>query len=127
MRFVIFAASALFIGWSTPGSGQDYLSAPFEDSRNSLPTTADSIRAWVTSSALGLKPQSARAKASGLPFGMNYSGQTTTLLVPIDAKHEWGIGVQFNLSAPRSIELAPPSALGLQPKRALGLTLQKSF
>jgi hypothetical protein len=127
MRFVFFAATALLIGWSTPGSGQDYLGAPSADARNALPTAADSIRAWVTTSALGLKPQSARAKASGLPFGMNYSGHTTTLLVPIDSKNEWGIGVQFNLSAPRSIELAPPSALGLQPKRALGLTLQKSF
>ena len=83
----------------------------------------------LSSSHLGLRPPSERARAGiGLPFGLNYNEETKLLSMPIDQKNEWGVGLNLDLYPSRPIELAPPSSpLGLQPKRAPGVMLQKRF
>ena len=82
-----------------------------------------------SSSQLGLKTQSERARAGiALPFGLNYNEETKVLLMNLDRKNEWGVGVNLDLNPSRPIELAPPSSpLGLQPKRAPGFMLERRF
>jgi hypothetical protein len=89
---------------------------------------ADTLRSRFAASHLGLKPQSA-ANANGLalPFGLGYSHEAKGVLMPLDEKSEWGVGVGLNLNAPAVVELSPNSVLGLQPKRAPGLMLNKKF
>ena len=81
------------------------------------------------SSTLGLKPHSGAAAYTGinLPFGMNYSSETKSLVMPLDQKNEWGVGLNLNLNSSATVEPAPSSGLGLQPKRTPGVTLQKKF
>ena len=81
------------------------------------------------SSTLGLKPNSDAAANAGvnLPFGMNYSSETKSLVMPLDQKNEWGVGLNLNLNSSPTVEQTPSSGLGLQPKRTPGVTLQKKF
>lgn len=77
---------------------------------------------------LGLRPQTGNTNQGiVLPFGMNYSRETKTLLMSIDQKSEWGVGLNLNLNASPSLEQSPSSGLGLQPKRTPGVMLQKKF
>jgi len=87
----------------------------------------DVLRSKLAPSTLGLKPNSGAKEGINLPFGINYSSETKSFLVPIDQKNEWGIGLNLNVNSSRSVELAPTSVLGLQPKRTPGVTLQKKF
>jgi hypothetical protein len=81
------------------------------------------------SGTFGLKPNAAGAKEGiALPFGMNYSSESKSLVMPLGEKSDWGVGLNLNVnSSARAIESAPSSALGLQPKRTPGLTLQRKF
>lgn len=91
---------------------------------------ADSLRAGAYgSSNLGLKPGHAGAvTGGGLPFGIDYNRDAKALVVPLDQKSEWGMGVGLNLNSSKVIELSPNSVLGLQPaNRAPGVTLHKNF
>lgn len=90
---------------------------------------SQSLGAKFSTSPLGLKPPSPRViDGIDLPFGIKYSVDTKSLLVPIDPKSDWGIGLNLDVNAPRGVELAPPTTpLGLQPKRMPGLMLQKKF
>lgn len=89
---------------------------------------ADTLRARFAPSHLGLKPQpGASLGGYSLPFGLDYSHEAKSVLVPLDDKREWGVGVGLNLNAPSVVELSPNSVLGLQPKRAPGLMLNKKF
>jgi hypothetical protein len=89
---------------------------------------ADTLRAKFAPSKLGLKPQAgANLGGVALPFGMDYSHEAKGVLMPLDEKREWGVGVGLNLNAPTVVELSPNSVLGLQPKRAPGLMLNKKF
>ena len=86
------------------------------------------LRQQETHSAVGLKPRNGIAgDGIDLPFGMNYSIGSRSLLVPIDAKNDWGIGLNLNVNSARALDLTPSSGLGLQPKRTPGVTLQKRF
>jgi hypothetical protein len=89
---------------------------------------ADTLRSKFIPSQLGLKPQTG-SKLGGveLPFGMDYSNEAKSVLMPLDNKREWGVGVGLNLNAPSVVELSPNSVLGLQPKRAPGVMLNKRF
>lgn len=96
----------------------------------SLKLDAEALGAKPTPSPLGLKPQSAPVNKESilLPFGLNYNRDARSLLVPIDQKNEWGVGLNLDVNSSRAVELAPPSSpLGLQPKRTPGLMLQKKF
>ena len=87
---------------------------------------SDTLRARLAPNALGLKPQ-AGSMAIELPFGINYNRYAKGLILPIDQKAEWGIGVGLNFNASNIVEISPSSSLGLQPKTAPGLMLHKKF
>jgi hypothetical protein len=78
----------------------------------------------LSPNAQGLK---AKVPRSALPFGMDYNGAARTLIVPLDDRYDWGVGLDFDAGSPPPIELAPASSLGLQPKHSPGLLLQRRF
>lgn len=87
----------------------------------------DALRYRGAPDALGLKPPAATTKERlELPFGLNYSREARSLLMPLDDKSEWGVGLNLNINKSRDVELAP-SGLGLQPKRAIGLVINRKF
>lgn len=88
---------------------------------------ADTLRSRLAPSALGLRPQSRTKDGIDLPFGLNYSGDTRSVMMPLDGKNEWGVGLNLNLNSPPAVELAPSSPLGLQPRRTPGVMLQRRF
>ena len=91
---------------------------------------SESLRPDLTPAPLGLRPQATSGNKDGiaLPFGLNYNRETKSLLVPMDQKNEWGVGLNLNLNSTKALELTPgSSSLGLQPKRTPGVMLQKKF
>ena len=89
---------------------------------------ADTLRARLTPGNLGLKPQSySGAGIGGLPYGLNYNRDTKGLVMPLDEKNEWGVGVGLNLNSSQTVELSPNGLQGIQPKRAPGLLLNRKF
>ena len=64
---------------------------------------------------------------SDLPLGLSYSGDAKSVMMPLDDKNEWGVGLNLNLNAPPAVEIAPNSTLGLQPRRTPGVMLQRRF
>jgi hypothetical protein len=71
-------------------------------------------------------PAAALREQLDLPFGLNYSRDTKSLLMPLDDRREWGLGLNLNLNSAPAVELSPPG-LHLAPKRTPGLMLQKRF
>jgi len=90
---------------------------------------SDTLRARFGSSNLGLKPSNVSGAASALPYGIDYNRETRSLVVPLDRKNDWGVGVGLNMNtSSRIIELSPGGVLGLQqPNRAPGLMLHGKF
>jgi hypothetical protein len=90
---------------------------------------SDTLRARFGSSNLGLKPSNVSGAASALPYGIDYNRETRSLVVPLDRKNDWGVGVGLNMNtSSRIIELSPSGVLGLQqPNRAPGLMLHGKF
>ena len=90
---------------------------------------SDTLRARFGSSNLGLKPSNVPGAASALPYGIDYNRETKSLVVPLDRKNDWGVGVGLNMNtSSRIIELSPSGVLGLQqPSRAPGLMLHGKF
>lgn len=90
---------------------------------------SDTLRARFGSSNLGLKPSNVPGAASALPYGIDYNRETKSLVVPLDRKNDWGVGVGLNMNtSSRIIELSPSGVLGLQqPNRAPGLMLHGKF
>ena len=103
--------------------------SPPADLHPPIKLDADTLRATLAPSHLGLKPQSgAASSAMGLPFGLKYSGEAKSLIMPLDQKNQWGVGIGLNLNSSNTVELSPSSSLGLQPnKRTPGVMLQKKF
>jgi hypothetical protein len=96
--------------------------------RAPIDTGEDMLRSRQTPSTFGLKPQPGSANPGiALPFGMNYSRETKSLMMPLDPKSEWGVGLNLNVNSSPGLEQSPSSGLGLQPKRTPGVTLQKKF
>ncbi len=60
-----------------------------------------------------------------LPFGLNYNRDSKSLLMQLDEKSGWGVGLNLNVAAPPT-DLSPP-ALQLAPRRTPGLMLQRNF
>lgn len=88
----------------------------------------DALRARLAPGGVGLRPQSTRGWYDiSLPFGINYSSATRSVMVPLDEKREWGVGVILNVNPPQGLEVMSAPALGLQPKRTPGILLQKKF
>jgi hypothetical protein len=89
---------------------------------------SDTLRARFAPSPLGLKPQTSNLPGGiTLPFGIDYHRETKGLVMPLDQKSEWGVGVGLNLNSSSTVELSPSSVLGLTPKRAPGVMLNKKF
>ena len=103
--------------------------APSAQLHPSISFDSDSLRAGAYGSGrLGLKPGSTGAPGSSIPFGIDYNRDAKALVVPLDQKSEWGMGVGLNLNSSKVIELSPSSVLGLQPaNRAPGVSLHKNF
>ena len=87
----------------------------------------DTLRSRLAPSSLGLKLNSATTQGSDLPYGLTYSGDAKSVMMPLDQKNEWGVGLNLNVNSPPTVELAPSSSLGLQPKRTPGVMLQRRF
>ena len=88
----------------------------------------DTLHERLAPSAFGLRPQSASGKEGlALPFSLNYSRATKSIMMPLDEKNTWDLGVMFNVNSAPGLEPATAPALGLQPKRAPGIMLQKKF
>lgn len=88
----------------------------------------DAFRERLAPSAIGLKPQSARSKEDiALPFSLNYNREIRSIIMPLDEKNTWDVGVMFNVNSAPGLEPATSPALGLQPKRTPGIMLQKKF
>ncbi len=88
---------------------------------------ADTLRAHrfrPANLALSRKPPSG---GIALPFGIDYRRDAKALVMPLNEKSEWGVGVGLNLNSTEVVELSPNGMLGLQPKRAPGLMLHKKF
>jgi hypothetical protein len=89
---------------------------------------ADTLRARLVPGQFGLKPPTSNLPAGiTLPFGIDYHRETKGLVMPLDQKSEWGVGVGLNLNSSSIVELSPSSVLGLTPKRAPGVMLNKKF
>ena len=88
----------------------------------------DTLRARLAPSPIGLKPQSGSSKEGlALPFSLNYSRATKSVMMPLDEKNTWDVGVMLNVNSTPGLEPATAPALGLQPKRTPGIMLQKKF
>jgi len=100
--------------------------APPADLHPPINLDADTLRARFAPGNLGLKPNSGGGIA--LPYGIDYNREAKSLVMPLDDKNEWGVGVGLNMNSSKIIELSPGSVLGLQqPNRAPGLMLHKKF
>ena len=125
---VPFAAIAAAVLGSAPAFSQNTY-APPADLHPPINLDADTLRSRMSNGQLGLKPgQGSGLSASGLPYGIDYNRDAKSLVVPIDGKNEWGVGVGLNMNSSKAVELSPGSALGLQPaNRAPGIMLNKKF
>lgn len=125
-----FCGAAVFAALATHSLAQNAGAPawPSSDQSPALKFDSDDLRARQSPGTLGLRPYSGGTKEGiNLPFGLNYSSEAKSLIVPLGEKSEWGIGLNLNVNSSRAIELAPSSSLGLQPKRTPGITLQKKF
>ncbi len=124
---IAMAASHFFIAGSYAQSEGTTI-APPADLHPPVTLDADTLRARLSPSQLGLRPNtSSKSLGADLPFGLSYSNESKGVVVPLDQKSEWGVGVGLNLNNPNTVELSPSSSLGLQPKRAPGVMLNKRF
>lgn len=88
----------------------------------------DTLHTPSTPSAFGLKPQSASSKERiTLPLRLNYSSVTKSVIMPLNEKDSWGVGLLLNVYSAPGLEPTTAPALGLQPKRTPGILLQKKF
>ena len=91
------------------------------------PPSRTAIDAFTSQESVGLRrPANNLRERIDLPFGLNYNRDAKSLLMPLDDKNEWGVGVNLNLGATPTIE-TPQSGLQLAPKRTPGLMLHRKF
>ena len=128
---MLIAAATVAAGFAVTNSfaqNATFGAAPPADMHPPINLDADTLRAQLTPGQLGLKPQSrADANSIDLPFGLRYNREAKGLVMPLDQKNEWGVGVGLNMNSTTPVELSPSNTLGLVPKRTPGLVLQKKF
>ena len=91
------------------------------------PPSRTAIDAFTSQESVGLRrPANNLRERIDLPFGLNYNRDAKSLLIPLDDKNEWGVGVNLNLGATPTVE-TPQSGLQLAPKRTPGLMLHRKF
>lgn len=129
---------AMLLAATTVAAGTTATSSLAQSAGTSIPTFAelrapidpgaDTPRSRLAPGSIGLRPHaSGTYQGIDLPFGMNYSRETKSLVVPLDQKNEWGVGLNLNLNSVPAIEQSPSAGIGLQPKRTPGVTLHKKF
>ena len=94
------------------------------------PASADfnAFRESLAPGPFGLKPQPGGSREGiALPFSLNYNREIRSIIMPLDEKNTWDVGVMFNVNTAPGLEPATSPALGLQPKRTPGIMLQKRF
>ncbi len=102
--------------------------SPRAELRPPVSVDFDTFRARLAPSPFGLKPKSGGSKEGlALPFSLNYSRETRSVMMPLDEKNTWDVGVMLNVNSAPGLEPATAPALGLQPKRTPGILLQKRF
>ena len=98
-------------------------SAPALHTQSRVPDAYSSL----DSAPSGSRPRAATLRERiDLPFGLNYSRDAKSLVMPFDEKNEWGVGLNLNLNATAAADLSPPG-FHFTPKRTPGLILQKRF
>lgn len=91
------------------------------------PPSRTAVEAFTSQESIGLRRPAANLhERIDLPFGLNYNRDAKSLLMPLDDKNEWGVGVNLNLNATPSVD-TPQSGLQLAPKRTPGLMLHRKF
>ena len=106
-----------------------------QDAVSERPTTlqpqarsAEDVFTTEDSARLGLRPPVASLRERLAPaYGLSYHRESKSLLMPLDEKNEWTMGLNFNLNAAPNVEAAPSSGLNLLPRRTPGLIFQKKF
>ena len=128
---VLLTAATLAVGPLFTNALAQNAGAPvpkYGELRAPIETGVDTPPSPLVPGTLGLKPNSGSVRSGiGLPFGMNYSRETKTLMMPLDQKSEWGVGLNLNLNSSPGLEQPATPGLGLQPKRTPGIMLQKKF
>ena len=91
--------------------------------------SAQDIFTEIDAARLGLRPPSAALRERVAPsYGLNYHRESKSLLMPLDQKNEWSMGLNLNLNAGSTgVETAPDQGLNLQPRRTPGLIFNKKF
>jgi hypothetical protein len=128
---MLIAAATIAAGFSVTNSfaqNATFGAAPPANLHPPINLDADTLRGQLTPGQLGLKPQSrAGARGFDLPFGLTYNRDAKGLVMSLDEKSEWGVGVGLNINSVKPVELSPGNTLGLQPKPSPGLMLHKKF
>ena len=128
---MLLAVSSLVAGSIAPHAQAQSAATDASPQAGLRPPASDdfaTLRARPTPGAFGLKPQPAsRNEGLALPFSLNYSRETRSVMMPLDEKNTWDVGVMFNVNSAPGLEPATAPALGLQPKRTPGILLQKRF
>ncbi len=60
-----------------------------------------------------------------LPFGIDYSRETKSLVMPLDEQKHWGVGVNLDISNVKDFNAN--SWLGAELKKTPGVVLQRNF
>ena len=126
---MLFTAATVVAGSAATGSFAQSAGVavlPPADLNPAVKIDTDAFAFDAGARRVGLKPRSA-AIGSDLPLGLSYSGDAKSVMMPLDDKNEWGVGLNLNLNAPPAVEIAPNSTLGLQPRRTPGVMLQRRF
>ena len=110
------------------GSGLAFAGDAADERPTTLqPPSRTAIDAFTSQESVGLRrPANNLRERIDLPFGLNYNRDAKSLLMPLDDKNEWGVGVNLNLGATPTVE-TPQSGLQLAPKRTPGLMLHRKF
>ena len=126
-RTLMLIAAGSFVTTCLAQSAGDAVSPP-ANLHPPINLDSDTLRARLAPGQFGLKPPTSNLAAGiTLPFGIDYHRDAKGLLMPLDQKNEWGVGIGLNLNSSSIVELSPSGVLGLSPKRAPGVMLNRKF
>ena len=60
-----------------------------------------------------------------LPFGIDYSHQTKSLVMPLDAEKLWGVGINLDIGDVNDFNAH--SGLGIELQKTPGVVIQRNF
>ena len=130
-KFALLAATAFaaaMMAMNSLAQNAGISPSTYSELRPPVETGTDTLHSRLSTGTVGLRPQGGNVNQGiALPFGMNYSRDTKSLMMPLDQKSEWGVGLNLNMNSAPALEQSPSSGLGLQPKRTPGIMLQRKF